>query len=163
MTIIAARYATINGVPLDTYAWEVVGDGYDPLLNIPSLRGDDVVMPGAVGRRAYPRVIDAAVVSLPLQIHGGFDQDGGTISDSIQGMLQHQEYLSENLGLPGTSGVDADRGTVPMVFVRSGSLSNWTGEVTVLALTDWRTLGNGDAMWRIDLSIPLGRLVEGGS
>lgn len=163
MTVTAIRYAEVNSVPLDTYAWYVVDDGYDELMNSPQLRGEDLVMPTATGRRAYPRVVDVMVVSIPLLIVGAFTPDGADISDPVEGMLTHQEYLQANLGLPGTSGVDADRGTVPFVFHRGGSLPAWTAEVTFLGLNDWTTVGHGEALARVDLSVPLGVFVESGS
>lgn len=161
----STRYATLNGVSLDTPAWQVIDSGYDQLLNTPQLRGTDVVLPGAHGQRAYPRLLDATVVSFPLLIVGSVDTDGDPIADPFQGMFQHRDYLHDNLGLPGTSGVDADRGTVPLVFVRGGSLPNLTGEVTFLGLLDWVTIDGetGQAMARIDVSIPDGELVEAGS
>lgn len=159
MTIIAERYATINGVALDTYAWRVVDSGYDELLNTPALRGDDMILPTASGRRAYTRVIDATVVSIPLLVIGGYDQDGVPKTDPVKGMLEHRAYLRSNLGLPGATGIDANRGTVPMVFVRGTGLGNLTGQVTFLGLFGWQTVGHGEAMVRIDISIPAGELV----
>lgn len=158
MTVTAARYGVLNSVPLDTYAWEVVQDGYDELLDCPALRGIDVIMPGARGRRAYPREIDATVVSIPLHIIGSLTEDGTPISDEIEGMLTHRDYLRNNLGMP--EDADADRGTVPFVFVRGGSLADWEGEVTFLGLHGFTTLGGGEALVRIDLSIPDGELEE---
>lgn len=163
MTVTATRYATVNTVPLDTYAWRVIAGGYDQLLNTPQVRGEDVIMPGATGVRAYPRIFTATIVSIPMLIVGSMDDDGAPISDPFEGMLQHQEYLQENLGIAEDG--DADRGTVEMVFVRGGALSSWTGEVTVLGLQDWVTLDGqtGEAMVRLDISIPAGRLGPDGS
>lgn len=159
MTVTAVRYGVLNSVPLDTYAWQVVQDGYDELLNCPALRGADVVMPGAQGRRAYPRVIDATVVSIPLLIIGSLTQDGTPISDEVEGMLTHRDYLRNNLGMP--EDADADRGTVPFVFHRGGgTLADWEGDVTFLGLQGFTTLGGGEALVRIDLSIPNGELQE---
>lgn len=161
MTVTATRYGELNDIPLDTYAWQVVEGGYDELLNTPALRGEDLTMPGAQGVRSYPRIIDATIVSIPLLVVGSLTEDGEAISDPFEGMLQHRDYLRANLGLAGDG--DAARGTVPFVFHRGGSLNDWEGEVTFLGLFGWTSMGGGDAMVRIDLSIPNGELVEAGS
>lgn len=154
------NYGELNGVLLDTYAWRVVNEGYDALLNCPALRGTDLVMPHARGRRPYPRVIDATVVSFPMLISGHLDEDGEPISDPRTGLLQHRDYLRENLGLADDG--DPVDGTVPFVFHRE-DLPDWTGDVTFLGFNGWTTLGRSDALVRLDLSIPDGELAETGS
>lgn len=158
MTVTAERYATINAVPLDTYGWRVPRGGYDDLLNGRVVRGTDLTMPTASGRRAYPRKVDARTVSIPILINGKLNEAGTPYSDPIQGMLTNRDYLEATLGYPGTSGVDATRGTVPLTFVRKSPLSTLTAQVTFLGLNDWTTRGGGLALARIDLSIPTGVL-----
>lgn len=153
-------YGVLNSVPLDTYAWRVVEGGYDELLNCPALRGADLVMFGSQGRRGYPRIIDATVISIPLLVSGEFDEDGTPIANKREGLYEHRDYLRANLGLAADS--DPDRGTVPFVFNR-GSLADWTGDVTFLGFNGWTSIGRHDAMVRIDLSIPDGELAEAGS
>lgn len=160
MTVTATRYGILNGIPLDTYAWRVVDSGYDELLNTPQLRGEDITMPGAQGVRAYPRVIAATVVSIPLLIVGSLTEDGAAIADPYDGMLTHRDYLRANLGLADDS--DPDRGTVPFVFIRGPILDAWLGDVTFLGIQGWTTLSGGDALCRIDLSLPT-ELDEAGS
>lgn len=151
-------FGELNTVILDTYAWRVVDSGYDDLLSCPALRGEDLVMHGAKGRRAYPRIIDATVVSIPMLITGAFDQDGDPIENPRKGLFENRDYLRDNLGFAD----DSDRGTVPFIFYRD-DLPNWAGDVTFLGLNDWTTIGRHDAMARLDISIPDGELEETGS
>lgn len=163
MTVTATRYLEVNDIPLDTHAWRVVDEGYDQLLNSPALRGEDLTMHGAKGRRAYPRIIDTTIVSIPLLIIGAFDEDGDPIADPFEGMFEHRDYLRANLGIADDG--DPNRGTVDAIFHRGGTLPNWAGPVTVLGLNGWTTIDayTGDAMVRLDLSIPDGELAASGS
>lgn len=144
-------YLEVNSVPLDTHAWRCLS--YGDLFSAPAVRGDDRILPGAPGRRAYKRVVDATVKSLSMQVFGYKDQDGGAIADPLEGLLTHAAYLRANLGLAESTG----DGTVPATFHR-GSLGNLTGDVTVLAITDWQNIGGREATFRLDLSIPAGEL-----
>lgn len=152
-------YGQLNGVLLETYAWRTVGSGYDELLNTPALRGSDLVMPGAQGRRPYQRIIDATTVSIPMTITGLTDQDGNATANPKAALLWHRDYLRNHLGLADDAAAD---GTVTFVFHRD-DLPDWTGPVTFLGLAGWTTLGRYDAMVRLDLSIPDGELAETGS
>lgn len=145
-------YLEVNTVPLDTYAWRCLS--YADLLSGPAVRGGDLVMPGAAGQRPYPRIIDATVKSFSLHVFGYLAQDGTPITDPLEGLITHRDYLLANLGLGESTG----DGTVPAVFHR-GSLDDLAGDVTVVALTDWQTLRGREATFRLDLSIPDGELV----
>lgn len=148
-------YAEINNVPLDTYGWRVVEGGYDELLNSPPVRGENLVMPGARGRRSYDPVADQATVSIPLFIEGRMDQDGDPASNPAAGMIDNRDYLITNLGL---------RSLVTCVFHIEDS-PDWSGEVQPLGLYGWTTLNfrSGDAMVRLDLIIPDSELTVAGS
>lgn len=153
-------WAELNGIPLETYAWRTITGGYDELLNTPALRGDDLVMPGAVGRRPYPRILDATTVSIPMVLTGTVDEDGAATANPRVALLFHRDYLRNNLGLAADG--DPDDGTVPFVFHRNG-LADWSGTVTFLGVRGFTKLGDRDAMMRLDLSIPDGELAETGS
>lgn len=163
MTVIADIYLEVNELPLETYGWRTVEGSYDELLNSPALRGDDLVMPNASGVRPYQRVVTVTLVSIPLLITGAFDEDGTPRSNPMTGMMVNRDALRSSLGI---AGGDPDRGTVPAVFHRGDvSLLDWGGPVTVLGLNGFTVLDAiaGDAMVRLDLSIPDGELVEVGS
>lgn len=151
-------YLTLNSVPLDTFGWRVLS--YDELLAGPELRGEDLTMPTAAGVRPYPRRIAATVRSLSVVVDGRFDEDGVPNTDPFEGMIVNRDYLRANLGIGLTTG----DGTVPAVFTR-GDLPDLTGDVTVLAMADWRTFAarEGHGSFRLDISIPDGEFVESGS
>lgn len=149
-------YAEINSVPLDTYGWRVMDAGYDEFLSSAPVRGENLVMPGARGRRPYDPIEDQKVVPVPLLISGAFDEDGAPIATPSTGMLQHRDYLAENLGL---------RTLVPCRLHRGPDLPDWIGDVQPLGLYGWTTLSTatGDAMVRLDLIIPDAELEPEGS
>lgn len=151
MTAVLTVYLEVNSIPLDTYAWRCLG--YGDLFNGPAVRGDDLVMPSAVGARPYPRRVSASVVSLSMMVFGHVDKDGTPIADPLEGLMANRDYLRTNLGL----GDETGDGTVPAVFYR-GSLDNLAGDVTVLAMADWQNRGGKEATFRLDLSIPDGEL-----
>lgn len=158
MTITAPNYYVVNSIPLDTFGWRTVDTGYDLLLESPPFRGENVVMDGAPGRRAYPIVWDEAAVSIPMLIVGSLTEDGVPISNSVGGMKDHKRYLDEGL----VAGADANRGTVDSTFYWEDG-DTWTGEVQVLGLFGFTSLGGGEALVRLDLRIPASRLEETGS
>lgn len=149
-------YAEINSVPLDTYGWRVIDTGYDELLNSAPVRGENLILPGAPGRRDFDPVEDQKAVSIPLLISGSFDEDGTPVAVPSSGMFTHRDYLTASLGL---------RSTVTMVFHRGDDLPDWTGDVQPLGLYGWTTINlqTGDAMVRLDLIIPGAELEEAGS
>lgn len=161
MTVISDIYLEVNSIPLETYAWRTVEPAYDELLNTPALIGADLDMLRTRGVRAYPRRVTATVVSIPLLVIGSSDEDGDPTDDPMVGMMTHRDTLRSGLGIANDA-ADADRGTVTATFYRR-SLASWQGPVTVLGLNDWTTLGGGDALVRLDLSIPGGELPEAGS
>lgn len=145
-------YLVVNSVPLDTHAWRVLS--YGDLFSAPAIRGGQGrVLPGAPGRRATPGVVDATTKSLSMHVFGYKDQDGAAIANPLEGLLTHAAYLRANLGLGLTTG----DGTVAATFNR-GSLADWTGNVTVLAIADWQNIGGREATFRLDLLIPAGEL-----
>lgn len=151
MTAVLDVYLEVNSVPLDTYGWRCLD--YSDLLNGPALRGTDRLLDGAPGQRAKRRRVDATVISLSIVVFGHVDKDGTPIADPLLGLIQNRDYLRSNLGLAESSG----DGTVTATFYRD-SLSDLTGDVTVLAMTDWQTAYGKEATFRLDLSIPAGEL-----
>lgn len=154
MTVTATVYLEVNGVPLATYAWHTFGSGYDELLNSPAVYGGDIRIPGAKGVYPLDRIIDATPVSVPLLIDGRVDEDGAPMPTPELGIFEHRDYLNGALAIGKV---------VPAVFYR-GTLPALSGDVTVLGLRGWTTLGRFEAMARLDLLVPAGELTaEGGS
>jgi hypothetical protein len=90
-----ATHLTISDVPLSTPAWEHTNLYY--LLNVGAVRGENVVMPGAIGRRAVRRRTDEANVTIDLAVFGEHDWEGNPHADAIAGLIDNIEYLRENL------------------------------------------------------------------
>lgn len=105
-------YLELNSIALACPAWEITN--IEELFNDMSVRGSDRIMPGAAGRRALKRVVDATVFTFSFEVYGDVDVDGTPIADSAVGLIQHLDYLKANLGLADQTG----DGTVPAVFHR---------------------------------------------
>jgi hypothetical protein len=161
MSLTSDYYLEVNGVPLDTHAWMVLEGGYDDLLNSPQLRGADVVMPQARGRRTYPRIVDATPVSISMLIIGEVDEDGVPMADPLDGLFIHRDYLRDNLGI--AEDADPTTGTVVATWVRGTTLPALAGEVVVVGLFDFATMAGGFATVRLDLILAEGGFTEGGS
>jgi hypothetical protein len=161
VTVISDIYLEVNGIPLETYAWRTLDTGYDELLNSPAIAGDDLRLPLTRGQRPFPRVVDRTTVSVPLLIVGSLDEDGVPIADPMDGMFTHRDYLRNGLGIADDG--SPSTGTVTATFYRGTVLSPLSGEVTVLGLNGFALLGHGEALVRLDLSIPDGELADTGS
>lgn len=150
-------YGEVNSTPLETYGWRTFGTGYDELLNCPALRGENLVLPGAKGRRPYPRVGDETPVSIPLLVNGATNPDGTPYDKPLSGLLANRDLLRASIGV-----LASGDGTVTFTFHRD-DLDPWSGPVTVLGFYDWVTMGGTEAMTRLDLLIPDGELEVVGS
>lgn len=90
-----STHLEISGIPLSCAAWEHTN--LYLVLNMGSGRGENVIMPGAVGRRAVRRRIDEATVTLELAIFGDRDPIGAPTADPIAGLIDNIEYLQDHL------------------------------------------------------------------
>lgn len=159
MTAVGSIYYVVNSIPLDTYAWRVIDTGYDDLLNGPGVNGEDLKLPDGL-IRSYPRNPTGRPVSIPIEIQGHMDPDGGPFDgDPVDGLFTHRDYLRSNIGLFEPSG----DGTVPSTFYRGDTLDPLEGDVTVIDLAGFTRVGESDGLIRLDLFLPLGELIATGS
>lgn len=143
-------YLELNSVPLACPAWEVTN--LEVLLaDDQAVRGSDRILPGAAGRRALPRVLDATVYTLGLEIWGQVDVDGAAIADPGAGLIAHLDYLKANLGLAAGS---AD-GTVPAELHR-GSASTLIADVHFLGFKGSALTPPAFLRTTFDISVPYG-------
>lgn len=156
MTVIRDWYLEINSVPLATYAWEVTN--LSALLDSAALRGTDRLLPGAAGVRPNRRRRGVQVVTLPLEVHGDFDEAGDPITEPLEGVVSHLEYLTDSLGFASPTG----DGTVPAVFHRGG-LPDLAADVHFLGFQGSEAFGEWSLRTTFDISIPAGAWEEVGS
>lgn len=149
---------TINSVPLNCPAWDI--PLLMPLLYEHSIRGDNLVLPGAPGRRSYPRRLDQADHTLHLTINGWVDHTG-TAYTALQtnqgiGMAANLDYLWDNVFAPVTTG----RGTYPATWVLADAVTTVVADVQVSPL---RRVGDDFNVFEQDftftLTIPSGMFV----
>jgi hypothetical protein len=156
MTVITRDwYLEINGVPLATPAWEI--PDLSILLDSPSLRGSDVLLPLA-GFRGYRRRPSLTVLTFALDVQGDVDEDGAPTADGLTGVVEHMEYLTTALGYAEATG----DGTVPAIFHR-GSLPALGADVHFLGFKGSQKQGTFLVRTTFDISIPAGQWEEVGS
>jgi hypothetical protein len=80
-----SQYLDLAGVPMSTPAWEVLN--LQTLLSGPSVRGSNVIIPGAAGVRPRRRRATERTVSLELSIGGYKDPEGNTHDDPVEGLV----------------------------------------------------------------------------
>jgi hypothetical protein len=73
------EYLEVDGVPLDTAAWEVTD--LSPLWDLPDVRGDDAVVPYRRGVVPFRRSWGGKRVDLPFNLYGSHDSEGNPATD----------------------------------------------------------------------------------
>jgi hypothetical protein len=148
-TITETEYATIAGVPLATPAWTLIN--LWELWTPPTVRGTDVVMPGAEGQRPYPRTIDATRRQLQLVIYGDVDWEGTPVTDARAGLWTNVEHLRTNIATPPGTGPGGTH-TIELITP--------DGTVSGHAHIETMTLGGADGPYATRAAIDL-TIVEG--
>ena len=139
---------SIDGVSLNCPAWDLP-DLTD--LWLPgAVRGDDRLLPGVVGVKAYKRRVTITQHSLPFLIVGDVDRLGNTYSDPWVGLQTNLAYLRTNVADP-TNLTDGTRtGTLTMP---DGTTR--TADLHVLGIVKGQVLA-GRMRATLELSIPGG-------
>lgn len=114
-----ATHLEIDGIPLSTPAWEQTN--LYTMLGVGSARGDNVVMPGAVGRRAVRRRTDELTVTIDLAIRGGIDPRGVVHADPIAGLIANIDELRDNLVDPPAAYLNSVRPAI--IHLPTGTLT----------------------------------------
>jgi hypothetical protein len=97
------HHLEIDGVPLSTPAWEHLD--IQALYAGAAVRGENRVMPGAVGRRALPWRADETMRTLTLAIFGDMSWDGSTNADPVAGLWANVAHLQAFIiNNPGNAG-----------------------------------------------------------
>lgn len=147
---------TLNGVPMKTRAWTC--PDLTPLWLPPSVRGQDRLLPGAAGVRAYPRRKTVTEYALDFRVSGMADMNGNVVSGSGNGPEEF-EQLELNMNYLRQNVLDADvsinpNGTIPGVLTMpSGNVR--TAAVHVLGFTV-NTRVSHILQGTLDISIPAG-------
>lgn len=147
---------TINTVPMNCPAWDV------PLLAKMwvehAVRGENQLLPGAPGRRSYPRRVDQKDHTLHLTVLGWVNVSGTpySLTDVKSGMAMYTnlQYLWNNVFAPVTTG----RGIRAATLLLPDGVSTLAANVQVTPLV---TVGEDFNVFEQDftftLTIPAGR------
>lgn len=149
---------TINSIPLNGPAWDIPVLG--PLLFEHAIRGDNQLLPGAAGRRSYPRRVDQADHILHLTVNGYVDSAGTayTATQTAQGIGMHLNL--ETLWTGVFSPITTGPGTRAATYVMADAATTLTAAVQVTPL---RRVGEDFNVYEQDftftLTVPAGRFV----
>lgn len=69
MTTTTDTYMSVDGVPLQTYAYNISSWGGDREAP-PTLRGGNIVIPGAPGALFVPKLVDSRIITLGMWVQG---------------------------------------------------------------------------------------------
>lgn len=147
---------TIGGVDLNGPAWDI--PDLTPLWIEATQRGEDRLIPGAIGVLAYRRRLTVTEHSLAMVIIGDMDRTGNPVADAWVGLQDNIEYLRANVVDP-TNLTDGTRTGV--LVMPSGATRTADVHVTGMRLSD---LSGADGVFTsinavLMLSIPTGRFV----
>lgn len=145
-TITRTNYLEVNSVPLSTPAWYV--HNLEPALLSRTLRGSDLVLPGAPGRRRRRRRIDEHIAQLEMTIRGKLKWDGTVYSDVTTGFVTNCEQLLANLGFANATAVTATW------HRRDSSTKTASVDIVGFTIADLGTFRDGKAV--LELAIPAG-------
>ncbi len=155
MPVTDPTWLNVNGVDLATPAWRITD--LSELLNEGPVRGGDLVMPLAEGVRPYRRRRTVRTVTLPMDIYGDFDQDGGVVADPVQGVISHMIFLAQNLGIGDDA--TAEDGTVDAIWTLPDD-SQLFAPGHVIGLLGTVSVAPGLLRTTLDLSFPEGGFFE---
>lgn len=134
---------TIDGVNMITSAWMVTS--LAPLYDDPDVRGDDRLLPGVTGVRAYRRRATVTRASLPFLVTGFVDRFDAVVLNPYAQLDLNLLYLKTNVTLPTNTG----NGTRTAVLTLPSGRTV-TSDVHILGLVG--DLDSG-ALWRGTIEI----------
>lgn len=152
-TITSPEWLEVAGVPLSTPAWETTDAS--ELWSSPEVRGADLLLPGAVGVRPYPRRATVTPVTVELAVVGDTDWEGNPYAEVRAGLATNCRHLQS---LADRSAAAPD-GTVTATlhYAPGAPVASIAGPVHVLRLRFARQ-GPNLATGQLELSIPAGAL-----
>ena len=151
---------TIDGISMNRPAFAIIGDergvgGYVQLWADFDVRGQDRLLPGAVGVIAYPRRMTARRMDFRLLVAGDVNQAGTPVADSKIGLQNNLEYIRANVLEP----VASSTGTRTAVLTLPSGATR-TAEIHVLGVvTQSYLLADCGTIWvgTLQINIPSGR------
>lgn len=139
---------TLNGLPMNTLAWASLNNFV--LWPSPARRGENLLIPGAPGRIAFPKRKDETTVTLECLVIGDCDQSGTPHADKSAGLATNWMTVYTALDSMLDSNVGASL-TLPNAVTL-------TGTVQVIEITPSSTEMEGALNFTVDLILPDGEL-----
>lgn len=144
MTNTTPTYWDVDGVSLQTYAKNIESLG--PRLTPPPLRGENELIPFALGRRWVPKVVDSRVIPLAMWVRG-YNDDGSRPSDQPRKFYENWEALVNLLWTPGKQINLTKR------FYHAGILRTATAKAEFVGGFEPKMIGRSGAKFVVDLEL----------
>lgn len=152
---------TIGGISMNRLAWAVLADdrGSNGLLQAVTLievRGEDRILPGAVGVIPYQRRLTSVRMDFRIIVIGELNSAGAANADHTAGLIANLKYLYANVVAPTGTG----DGTRPAVLTLPGQAAV-AANIHVVGLDVQEYQLGTEAVWigTLQTSIPTGRFV----
>lgn len=135
----------IDGVPLSTAAWEHLN--LQTLFSGANVRGENVVMPGAVGVRPVRRRPTETMHTVDLAIFGHRDWEGEPYPDPPAGLVANIEHLRANVvnSLATTNSL-----RTAIIYLPTGTLA---ASIQVLGFEITEAIGPSDVYASMEISV----------
>jgi hypothetical protein len=146
-----AVHLEIASVPLSTPAWEHTN--LYLLLGQGGVRGENVVMPGALGRRAVRRRTDEMTTTVDLSFWGDTDWEGISQTDPVMGLVRNLAQFKAQVVDPTTT---ADSVRPAVIHLPTGTL---TAGVQVLGFEIQEAYNPSSVSASMDIAIIQGAFV----
>lgn len=125
MTNSTETFWDVDGVSLQTYAFNITTLGGDRLAP-PGLRGDNLVVPAAPGRRFMPKVVDSRTITLGMWVIGA-NEDGSVPSSSSAKFDENFRKLRRLLWTPNREVILTKRFYVDGVLKTASAKAQFAG------------------------------------
>lgn len=135
----------IDGVPLSTAAWEHLN--LHALFSGANVRGENVVMPGAVGVRPVRRRPTETMHTVDMAVFGHRSWDGTPYSDPVAGLVANLAHLRTNVVNPLAT---TNSLRTAIIHLPTGTLA---ASVQVLGFEVTEAVGPADVYASMDISV----------
>ena len=139
------RYLDIDGVPIQTPAWQLLN--FEKLLGGPAVRGSNRIIPGSPGVRPKRRRATEKTLSLEVFIDGAFDWEGDPHSDPETGLIANIQYLREHV----TDPISGDSVRLATAYIKDEFVM--TADIQVVSFDIGEHVGTSAVNATIDIAL----------
>lgn len=145
---------TVDGFPMNCPGWDLYG--FQPVWSQIEVRGDEVVLPTAPGRRSYPSRRDQIEFEMTLYVTGEANQAGVAHGDPWVGLYDNLQTLKNNA----FDAVPTGDGLRPAVLTLPDGVTTLSARIKFDGLRASQEIENPRfAVFRTSMIVPSGAFV----